>query len=238
MDRCPEVSFTFGPALELRPGEAAPVSPGAADDGRVMSGLDYVAMSGARDLVPTATAVVRTSLQKRLGGYRHDLPHAGDMEMWLRFAAFGAVGMFAGPQAVYRRHDSNMSLAYFVHEQLVLPDLRQRAGAFAAFFAGPAHHLPDMARLKAMTIGALAEEAVWEAHIAFEAGGAETCREIADFAAELYPPIRATRAWATLAVKRCLGPRAWAALAPAASAARSFVRPGPAGRAKALAGRP
>jgi hypothetical protein len=37
------------------------------------------------DQVPATT-------QKHLGGYRPELPHAGDMEMWLRFAAHGGVG--------------------------------------------------------------------------------------------------------------------------------------------------
>src|SRR5690348_16733238 len=37
--------------------------------------------------VPTPTAVVRTALQKAVGGYRRELPHTADLDMWLRIAA-------------------------------------------------------------------------------------------------------------------------------------------------------
>ena len=59
--------------------------------------------------VPTPTAVVRTALQQQLGGYRADLPHTGDMEMWMRFALHGPIGVFRAVQGHYRWHASNMS---------------------------------------------------------------------------------------------------------------------------------
>src|SRR4051812_26069578 len=34
----------------------------------------------------TPTAIVRTSIQQAIGGYRSDLPHTADVEMWMRFA--------------------------------------------------------------------------------------------------------------------------------------------------------
>ncbi|HEY2051058.1 MAG TPA: glycosyltransferase family A protein [Caulobacteraceae bacterium] len=223
MEAEPAVGFTFGSAVLLRPGEPAPVLEcGGQEPGRVMTGAEFVEMSGSRDLVPTATAVVRTALQQRIGGYRPELPHAGDMEMWLRFAAYAGVGMFATPQAVRRLHDTNMSLAYLIPHKVVLPDLQQRAAVFATFFAGPATRLGDLSRLRVRTVGALAEEAVWEAHFAFEAGEIDACREIAEFATDIYPRVRFSRPWATLALKRLLGSRAWAAIAPTAAAMRSW----------------
>jgi hypothetical protein len=50
---------------------------------QVLSGLEFITLSGARNIAPTPTAVVRTRLQKELGGYPPELPHAGDFEMWL-----------------------------------------------------------------------------------------------------------------------------------------------------------
>jgi glycosyltransferase involved in cell wall biosynthesis len=228
MDRHPEVGFTFGPAIKLSPGDP-PVSVVNDDTAvaRVMSGVEYIEMSGSQDLVPTATAVVRSALQKQLGGYRRDLPHAGDMEMWLRFAGHGGVGMFDSPQAVYRRHGSNMSLSYYVAGELVLPDLEERAAVFEAFFDGAANRLFDLPRLRVKTVGALAEEAVWAAHFAFEAGHLDTCEKIAGFSAALYPSIRLSRPWVTLALKRRMGLRAWAALAPAAAALQRLAWPLP-----------
>lgn len=224
MDGHPEIGFTFGQVLVLDPGSAAGPMQDDAPPPRILSGAQFVEMSGAHALVPPATAVVRTEWQQRLGGYRADLPHAGDMEMWLRFAAHGSVGMFAHPQAVYRRHEQNMSLSYASHQRPALREFEQRACAFAAFFAGPAQRLPDLQRLRAHTVGALAKEAVWEAHIAFEAGRLDDCRALADFAGELYPPVMRSRGWATLAVKRRLGAQAWAALRPAVAALRRRPR--------------
>lgn len=63
--------------------------------------------------VPTATAIVRTALQHRLGGYRKDLPHTGDLEMWMRFALNGSIGIVRSVQAEYRQHGANMSLSYY-----------------------------------------------------------------------------------------------------------------------------
>ncbi|MFH5927201.1 glycosyltransferase family 2 protein [Roseomonas xinghualingensis] len=223
MDCNPEIGFVFGPAFELRPGDPPPTPlSGEIAEARVIDGIEFIKMSGAHNIVPTATAVVRTKLQKQLGGYRPDLPHAGDMEMWLRFAVNGQVGMLTTPQAVYRRHDSNMSLSFFVDRVLTLPDMRQRALVFATFFAEQAPRLPDLPRLRALTIDALAKEATWQAHAAFEAGQFDVCRELADFAAATCPGVRRTRPWLSLALKRLLGHRAWSTLAPLAARAHNL----------------
>ena len=50
-------------------------------------GREFIRISGPLNVVPSPTAIVRTSMQKRAAGCRPELPHAGDMEMWLRLAA-------------------------------------------------------------------------------------------------------------------------------------------------------
>src|SRR5437762_480071 len=62
----------------------------------------------AANIVSTPTAVVRTRLQHEIGGYRKDLPHTGDLEMWMRCAAHGSVGVLDVDQAFYRVHGNNM----------------------------------------------------------------------------------------------------------------------------------
>ena len=62
--------------------------------------------------VATATAITRTTVQKKLGGYLPTLPHSGDLEMWLRFALCSRVAYLDVPQAVYRLHEDNMSHGY------------------------------------------------------------------------------------------------------------------------------
>jgi glycosyltransferase involved in cell wall biosynthesis len=90
------------------------------------------------NIIATATAVVRTSVQKALGGYRHDLPHAGDLEMWLRFALDSKVAAIRVPQAMYRRHADNMSLRYDVEA-----DLAQCMAAFRLHYHAIRGSLPD-----------------------------------------------------------------------------------------------
>lgn len=83
-----------------------------------------------QNTVFTPTAVLRTSVQRTLGGYLPELPHAGDLEMWLRFATAGDVGFIGGAeQAYYRVHGSNMSATTYAGGQR---DIQQRHQAFSA----------------------------------------------------------------------------------------------------------
>jgi GT2 family glycosyltransferase len=77
-----------------------------------------------------ATAIVRTSVQKKIGGYLESLPHCADLEMWLRFAAQGAVAYIAATQAIYRIHASSMSNSY----SSTVFGCQQRRQAFDTFF--------------------------------------------------------------------------------------------------------
>jgi glycosyltransferase involved in cell wall biosynthesis len=105
------------------------------------------------NLVPTPTAIVRTSTQKAIGGYRASLPHAGDMEMWLRFAANGSVARIDAVQAIYRRHPAAMSNAYFAE---MLSDYRQCQLAFDSFFDEYNQRLGASRSLQAVARRALA----------------------------------------------------------------------------------
>src|SRR5258708_30639237 len=80
-------------------------------DWRILAGPEFIELSGSHNIVATPTAVVRTELQKRVGGYRRELPHSGDMEMWLRLAPHASVGVLGGCQAVYPRHAGHTLLA-------------------------------------------------------------------------------------------------------------------------------
>lgn len=51
--------------------------------------------------------VVRRSAYEQVGGYRTDLPHAADWEMWVRLAAHGPVVFVDRVLARYRRHDGS-----------------------------------------------------------------------------------------------------------------------------------
>jgi hypothetical protein len=53
--------------------------------------------------------VVRRSAYERVGGYRADLPHAADWDMWTRLAANGPIVFVDEVLAVYRRHNTSDS---------------------------------------------------------------------------------------------------------------------------------
>jgi glycosyltransferase involved in cell wall biosynthesis len=229
MDTDPTMGLCVGRALELRPDgslhrPAMDVGPMRAET-IVLSGADFVrwiVQSGSRNLVPSPTAVVRRSLLKRLGGYRADLPHAGDLEMWLRLAAHGPVGIVKADQAVYRRHAASMSNAYYGDN--VLADLQQRKTAFDAFVLGCGAAMPEADHLYAQLLQPLAQEAVALASEAFNSRRTDMSRRLLDFAATVHPGVRDTLAWRLLACKKLMGHRISSALLPAVARLRSTTQ--------------
>jgi glycosyltransferase involved in cell wall biosynthesis len=107
--------------------------------------------------VATPTAIVRTSTQKVIGGYREQLPHAGDMEMWLRFAANGSVAKIDAIQAIYRKHANAMSAEYFATLAL---DYEQRRKAFDNFFDEYGDRVTNSAALQSSAVRAMNYHAI------------------------------------------------------------------------------
>jgi hypothetical protein len=209
MEQYPEVGFVFGNAVELdehggrRFTNAVPCH----NDDRILTSQEFFGLSGARNIVPTPTAVVRTELQKRAGGYRAELPHSGDMEMWLRLAAHASLAFVKAPQAVYRRHSQNMSLSYMARNWL--PDLEQRRAAFDCFFQACEHVLADPAGLRKRMLYLLARDAISQASNAFNDGELELCGNLAEFALRMSSKIARSLPWAKLACKRAVGLAMW-----------------------------
>jgi glycosyltransferase involved in cell wall biosynthesis len=201
----PDVGFVFGNALAQNDrGEQQPIRPlagrVATEADIVFTGRHFLTISQAANLVPTATAVVRTHLQKRVGGYQADLPHSADMAMWWRFAALASVGYIDQFQAIYRHHGDNMSTTYSIDHGL--PDLLQRRDAlrWLGQYPGP---LSEPA-LRAATDRALALDAVNFASMALNAGRVDSAEKLLQFAREQYPPVWRSWLWAKVAVKRAL----------------------------------
>lgn len=217
MDAHPDINLVFGNALN-RYGEGPddmvwPLGDGyGADDTRIFDGEAFIRRSGACNIVPTPTAVVRTTAQKRVGGYRTDLPHAGDMEMWLRFAAIGDVGFIGAVQGVYRRHGANMSEAYTGDR--VLADLKQRALAFDIFRREQPAYLATHPDLSDYLSAALAREAIRCASMALSWQRDADVRAIKDFAREVDPQIWLSWPWLKATGKQLLGYRLLSALWP------------------------
>lgn len=203
MERHPDVAFTFGPARVE--GEATgagllePPAEGRLGAARLLSGREFIRLSGPRNIVLTPTVVVRRALQQKVGGYLDTLPHSGDMEMWLRLAAEGSVGFVDSDQAVYRRHENNMSIAYDG-----LADLRAREKAFRAFFAKGALMLDPSRGLERECLHGLAAEAFRHAGMALNRGDAQTASEFKRYGLSLSPTARFSLNWLKLGVKQVL----------------------------------
>ena len=215
MESHPEVGFTFGNAIVLEEGGEGKTTSGfvGKNSYRIFGGPEFIELSASHNIVTTPTAVVRTSLQRRLGGYRSDLPHSGDLEMWLRLAAHASVGKFEACHAVYRRHSSNMSLAYM--DRNPLPDLEQRKAALDYFFKTCGGVLEHADALRQKAFWSLGCDAVGLSSSAFNAGSMEVSAQLSEFAVALCPKIKRSQPWLKLACKRRLGLRTWNALRPA-----------------------
>lgn len=214
LDDHPEVGFVYGRWIDYGTGETITIPPAVAGEPawRIFDGIEFIRCLIPENHVATPTAVVRTRLQKALGGYREHLPHAGDLEMWLRFAIHARVGALAAWQAAYRRHSQNMSIDYY---RTILPDIEQRRMAFTGVFATFSGQLPDRLALEAWTNRALADETLRLAHAAFNRKDLDTCRRCLGYAVNLCPAIQSSRLWTRLLWKRRLGTVICSLTAPA-----------------------
>jgi glycosyltransferase involved in cell wall biosynthesis len=211
MRRDPQISLCYGRALELHPdGTTTPAATGMERSGNgaspVESGNQFlyrVVRSGSRNIVPTPTAVVRTELLHTTGGYRPELPHSGDFELWLRAAAHGSVGFVDADQAVYRCHANNMSRAYYGQNRLL--DLQQREKAIHMFVDSCSSTLTTPQRWRRQLAAPLAREAAGCASSALNADQAEQAADLIALALRVSPRVRWSAPWFKLAAKRLVG---------------------------------
>lgn len=205
MNAHPAVGMTYGMATII----GADHSPEPADS----ADREYRIVPGSRFLqqcclvcnpVPTATALVRTELQQRLGGYRADLPHSGDMEMWMRFALQGPIGVLRAAQGYRRRHGRNMSAGYHAGP---VGDRRESLLACRLHQSSHEATVPEFHTWYLSMRDRFVTEALQLAYDAFESGDVERYSECVAFAAELRPSLHRTSGWQKLKVKQLLGPR-------------------------------
>ena len=217
MNSHPEVGFTYGRQLVFQ--SAWPDVAALPDvSWRIVPGTTLIesACESAQNPVPTPTAVVRTSVHRIVGGYRKELPHTADLELWLRLAAHGSIGILDAVQAVKRSHERNMQLRYV---ETALPDLVQRHEAFESFFQ-TYDATANLDRLAAAARGQLAREAFWNASRAFDRGDLAMCERLLVFAVRLDPHLLDRREWSRLKWKRRCGPVVWTVLRPVIESVR------------------
>lgn len=174
LDTHPDVGFVYGPALTFANGHPLPKPRTVHGSGRwrIWNGLDWIetACRVGHIYIRSPEVVVRTELQRRLGGYRAELPHTGDIEMWMRFAAHARVGeILDADQAFYRIHSQNMHAQQFSASLL---ELQQRKAAFDALFREYGDRIPNRERLQDLVNRRLAREALGVAAGAYDQNGA------------------------------------------------------------------
>ena len=158
------------------------------------------------NVISSPEVVVRGAIQRAVGGYRLELPHTGDLEMWLRIAAVSDIAYVRSiPQACYRVHAASMLRSRYGRK---LIDLQQRKAAFDLFFRYHHNVVADSQSLHDLAKRALAREALWEACRAYDRNQVEEtdADELARFAMTTYPAAGSLSEYAALRRRRRLGP--------------------------------
>ena len=188
----------------------------------VWRGLDWLGIMCrlGHNVISSPEVVVRTSVQQAIGGYRPELPHTGDAEMWMRFAVHSDVAYVKGAdQAFYRIHAGQMT-----NDRVAYLDLVQRKAAYDMLFEEHAGRIPKAARLRRHAGRRMAKEALWRACRAYDRRrmDATPIPELVDFARGAYPRLRACPSTGA-----CAGARRWASGVPLPPASHALRRAPP-----------
>lgn len=178
---------------------------------KILSGSEFLerSCSGGGNFVSTPTAVVRTRLQKEIGGYRADLPHTGDLEMWLRFAVHAPVGVLDCDQAVYRVHGQNMHKVTFPSAMTVI---QQHLDAYEMVFRKYGARIADLDRLRTLARRSTAVGVLRRAAKMFDQGDIDSCERFMETALAIFPESRSQAEWRRLRLKQLMGPQLWSAV--------------------------
>jgi glycosyltransferase involved in cell wall biosynthesis len=224
LDAHPGAGFVYGHAVWFTHGASPPAARERVRGWSVWPGqwwLERLFRQGENPIT-SPEVVMRTSLLKRVGGFDPRMPHAADMELWMRLAANAEVGFIRGAdQAYYRLHQENMRKAYGV-----LRDLRERRLVYETVLDYCDERLPDAKAWSGVVHRKLGREALWAAGRAYDRGrmrqtelarrllGAGATGEERDvgellvFARDCWPEVSSLPLYRTLESHQAIGPRA------------------------------
>ncbi len=134
MDADKHIGMVYGRAIHFRQGSNSQASTSVEFAYTRFSGAEWLERRcrAGHNVITSPEVVVRGSVQRTVGGYRAELPHTGDLEMWLRIAAMSDIAYVRGvPQALYRVHPRSMVRTKYHCSFL---DLQERKAAFDSFF--------------------------------------------------------------------------------------------------------
>lgn len=213
MDRHADVGMTYGMALVIRgDDEGGATGGGGPIDYRIVPGTAFLRRCfETGNAVETPTAVVRTAVQHRLGGYRPELPHSGDMEMWMRFAAVGSVGVVRSVQGYVRKHGANMSDRYYGQQ---LRDRVEIVQACEQILAQWGARFPEAGAWRAAMRTRIGDESCRSASRAFDEGDLEAFHACLDFAESIHPARYVSSQWWRATAKKRIGRALWTSVRP------------------------
>jgi glycosyltransferase involved in cell wall biosynthesis len=222
LDARPDVGFVFGSSIEFV--DQVPWDRFVLENGptvHIISHLQLLeeACRLCRTKIQSPAVMVRLKLQRKVGGYRADLPHSGDTEMWLRLAYHGVIGVLQADQAFQRLHERSMS-----HTYPAVWRLRQQKAALDTHLREHQDLIRNAEHLERLAQRSFGETAFWGAYNAFDTGDLADCAEYLEFASEVYPPLCSWQAWSRLAWKRRLGPRVWTLLRPVVADLQNVIK--------------
>jgi glycosyltransferase involved in cell wall biosynthesis len=214
LDVNPGVGFVYGIARWFWQGQPMPEPRTRLRGWSVWPGpwwLERRFRSGENNIT-TPEVVVRTSVQRRVGGYDPRLPHAGDLELWLRLAGAADVGFLKGvDQALYRVHGKNMRASYSA-----LPDLVQQRLAWEVAYEHTAARMSDPKGASDAVHRKLGRAALWAAARMYDEGRADedAVDELVAFAFDCWPRVDRLPLYRTLQLRRRIGPERMHRLEP------------------------
>jgi glycosyltransferase involved in cell wall biosynthesis len=214
LDARPNVGFVYGHPVHFQDGTVPQPARTTVRGWSVWSGQWWLERR-FRDSVSCITApevMVRTSLQRQVGGYDPQLPHTGDIEMWMRMAAHADVGYLRGvDQVFYRVHGHNMTKS-----RTHLVDLRQRRLAYEAVLQRYGDKVQGAAHLSDVVHRKIAWQALWFAARAYDRGRAEQTQidELVAFAFDCWPKAKTLPIYRGLQLRQLVGPRLMPYLQP------------------------
>jgi len=166
------------------------------------TGCDWIKrrLHAGYNVITSPEVVVRGSIQRTVGGYRAELPHSGDLEMWLRIAAVSNVAYVRGVQAYYRVHARSMQRTTYKSSFV---DLVHRKAAFDYFL----EHHPTFQQWRRTVNLTLAREALWDACRAYDHNRIESSRieELVQFALDSSPESQSSSEYSALRRHHLLG---------------------------------
>jgi glycosyltransferase involved in cell wall biosynthesis len=196
MEANPSVGFAYGHPVNFS-GPEPPAERSRVFGWSVWSGGSWIRAQSRRGLncIYCTEVVMRNSTLKSVGGFRGNLPHTADLELWLRFATVADVGHVNGADQAFRRihGDSMMQTGY----SDALIDLVERKKTYDIFFTSDGAKVNGSRAAHNVVLRRLAAEAIEHACRILASGGeySPSAEDYVEFAHETCPEVAGLRAW-------------------------------------------